>query len=95
MFGIVERKPCGFNREALAALRVFAKERAQMNVAYLEVVLAERFPSAPFGQRDAICFPSVTSQACNQLAFLSVALLSMRQASRSSQDLTNDSAPSR
>src|SRR5229473_3529947 len=51
MLRVVEVKACGLDREALAAPRIFAEERAQMNVADLLVVILQRFPGGPSGER--------------------------------------------
>ena len=51
MLGVVEVESRGLGREGLAAPRVLAEQRAQMNVADFLVMLAQRLPGAPFGER--------------------------------------------
>ena len=95
MLGVVEIQPGGLERKALAALRIFAEERAQMNVANLLVMLAQRLPGRPLCEPRRFGLHRSVPLFANQLAFLSAALLSAMQASRSSHDLTKASAPSR
>src|SRR5216683_5945291 len=51
MLRVVEVKARGLDREALATTRVLAEERAHMDVADLLVVILQRFPSGPSGER--------------------------------------------
>ena len=101
MLGVIEVEARGLDRETLATFRIFAEERAQMNVANLAVMFTQRLPGRPLGERRRFGLHRSVPLLCwsglpaNQLAFLSAALLSTMQARRSSHDLTNASAPSR
>src|SRR6266849_8954833 len=82
---VVEVEAHALDRQALAATRVVGEELAEMDVAHLRVMLAQRFPGSI---RHLISSPA-------QPAFLRVLLLSTRHARSSFHEPTKEAAPSR
>src|SRR5262245_66505505 len=88
---LCEVEPARFGGQPVAALRVVGEERAQMDVAYAGEVVPQRLPRGK-------CVRQGRRRGRGHRAHparLSDALLLTRLASRSFQDLTNASAPSR
>ena len=97
ILGIVEKDARGFGGHPLPSLGVFREQRSQMHFANTRIVGRQRLPGFSLGPRRDPRFHIHSRHRFHLLPaalVCSAALLARITAIRSSQDLTNDLAPS-